>query len=356
MKTEQVYKENAHPNKETILSVKNVKKYFDVTSNRLKREKTYLKAVDDVSLDVIKGETLGIVGESGCGKSTLGNLIMGILDATDGEIVIDNSKWSELNKKEIRTKRKDVQMIFQDPFSSLNPRMKVFDIIAEPLRTYKIKKGKELEEEVYNLMQTVGLRSNVANRFPHEFSGGQRQRIGIARALALKPKLIICDEPVSALDVSIQAQILNLLKDLQKEYNLTFVFIGHGMPAVKFISDRIAVMYLGKIVEIAPKDSLFNNTTHPYTDALLKSIPISNPSMRDEKDFKELSGELPNPENPPSGCNFHTRCPFAQDICKKKIPELQERVTGHYSACHFPLNKNNTNSNDDSQTQRLVSN
>lgn len=332
-------RESSYIENETILEVRNLKKYFDVTSNKLKKEKVYLKAVNDVSFDVRKGETLGVVGESGCGKSTLGNVVMGLLDATGGEVIIDSSKWNELSKKEIRKKCRDIQMIFQDPFSSLNPRMKVFDIIAEPLITHRVKVGKELEDEVYNLLETVGLNSEAAKKFPHEFSGGQRQRIGIARAIALKPKIIICDEPVSALDVSIQAQILNLLKDLQESLGLTFVFIGHGMPAVKFISDRIAVMYLGRIVELAEKNELFSNTLHPYTDALLNSIPVTNPNLRERETEYEIQGELPNPVNPPSGCPFHTRCPIAKDICKENFPEFKEHIDGHFAACHFPLNK-----------------
>lgn len=329
---------NKEKQQNSILKVKNLKKYFNVTSNKFSRKKTYLKAVNDVTFDVMQGETFGVVGESGCGKSTLGNVIMGLLNETSGEVIFDNSNWKSLSKKDSNAKRREIQMIFQDPFSSLNPRMKVFDIIAEPLITHKILKGKELRDEVYHLLNLVGLGNDAAKRFPHEFSGGQRQRIGIARAISLKPKLIICDEPVSALDVSIQAQILNLLKDLQDSQGLTFVFIGHGMPAVKFISDRIAVMYLGKIVELADKESLFNNTIHPYTKTLLSSIPISNPLQRTDTPVNTVIGEIPDPTNPPKGCPFHTRCPIAQDICKQKEPVYKEHFEGHYAACHFPNN------------------
>lgn len=324
---------------ESLLIVNNLKKHFNLSNSNFTKNKRYLRAVDGVDLHVNKGETLGIVGESGCGKSTLGNLIMGLLEPTEGDITFDNQPWNKLPKKVKREKRKDIQMIFQDPFSSLNPRMKVFDIVAEPLRTHRIKSGKALKEEVYHLLEVVGLDPSVASRYPHEFSGGQRQRIGIARAIALKPKLIVCDEPVSALDVSIQAQILNLLNKLQEEFNLTFIFIGHGLPAVKFISDRIAVMYLGKIVELADKDALFDNPLHPYTNALLNSNPISNPKERDTQEKILLKGELPNPENPPSGCPFHPRCPIAQEKCKEIVPKLERLESGHTVACHYPMEK-----------------
>lgn len=242
-----------------LLEVRGLKKYFDVSSGWLKKEKQYLKAVDDIDFKVKPGETLGIVGESGCGKSTTGNLIMNLLEKTEGEIIFEGVDLTKLSSVELRRKRSDIQMIFQDPYSSLNPRMRVFDIIAEPLRTHKVAKGKELEKQVYDLMDVVGLDRSYSSRYPHEFSGGQRQRIGIARALALKPKLIICDEPVSALDVSIQSQILNLMVKLQKEFNLTFIFIAHGLPVIKHISNRVAVMYLGKIVEMTTKEKLFKN-------------------------------------------------------------------------------------------------
>ncbi|MDF0726012.1 ATP-binding cassette domain-containing protein [Cytobacillus sp. S13-E01] len=320
-----------------LLEVKGLKKYFDVSEGLFKRKKQYLRAVDGIDFRVKQGETLGIVGESGCGKSTTGNLIMHLLDKTEGEIIFEGVELSSLSAEELRKKRSEIQMIFQDPFSSLNPRMRVFDIIAEPLITHRQVKKKELEEQVYELMDVVGLDRSYARRFPHEFSGGQRQRIGIARAIALKPKLVICDEPVSALDVSIQSQILNLMARLQKEFNLTFIFIGHGLPAVKHISDRIAVMYLGKIVEITTKEKLFDQPLHPYTEGLLSAVPLADPFLRDKKNRIILEGDIPSPANPPSGCRFHTRCAYAQDKCKIDVPELIEENTEHFVACHFPL-------------------
>lgn len=325
---------------EEILAVKNLKKHFPVNHQPFKKEKEYLKAVDGVDLSVYKGETLGIVGESGCGKSTLGNLIMGLLQPTEGEVYFNGVEISKMKERELKKYRVDYQMIFQDPFSSLNPRMRVFDLIAEPLLTHKKLSKKELEVEVHRLMVDVGLDPSYTSRYPHEFSGGQRQRIGIARALALKPKLIICDEPVSALDVSIQAQILNLLGELQKKYDLTYVFISHGLPALRHISDRIGVMYLGNMVELATKEALFKKPMHPYTNGLLASLPISDPRLRRaDKDEVILEGDIPSPVHPPSGCKFHTRCPFAQEKCKIVVPEFEEREEGHYVACHFPLNQ-----------------
>lgn len=320
-----------------LLEVIGLKKYFDLSSGWFSKKKTYLKAVDSVDLFIKEGETLGVVGESGCGKSTLANLIMRFLKESEGNIIFDGKDLTKLNEEEMRKIRHDIQIIFQDPFSSLNPRKRVFNIIAEPLRVHMIAKGKELEKRVFELMELVGLDPSYSRRFPHEVSGGQRQRIGIARALALRPKLIICDEPVSALDVSIQAQILNLLKDLQREFKLTYLFIGHGLPAVKHFSDRIAVMYLGKIVEITTKEQLFNQPLHPYTEALLSAVPIPDPTLRYRKNGKILEGELPSPTNPPSGCRFHTRCPYATDICKSEMPLLKEEKEEHFVACHFPL-------------------
>lgn len=320
-----------------MLEVKGLRKYFDVTEGWLEKERKHLHAVDGIDLEIKRGETFGIVGESGCGKSTLGNVIMNLIEPTEGKIIFDSVDLSTLSKEELRKKRIDMQMVFQDPFSSLNPRMRVFDIIAEPLRTHQVAKGAELERKVYELMDIVGLDRGYSRRYPHEFSGGQRQRIGIARALALKPKLIICDEPVSALDVSIQAQILNLLAKLQKEFKLTYIFIAHGLPVVKHISDRIAVMYLGKILELAPKGKLFERPLHPYTEGLLASVPISDPAYRQKAQRLLLTGELPSPVNPPQGCRFHTRCPFVNEKCKSEEPKLAEYSEEHYVACHYPL-------------------
>jgi oligopeptide/dipeptide ABC transporter ATP-binding protein len=317
-----------------LLEVKGLKKYFPLKKGIFAKKAGYVRAVDGLDFFVRRGETLGIVGESGCGKSTAGQLILRLLDETEGEIWFEDRDLTKLNKEEIRKMRRDLQIIFQDPFASLNPRMKVEDIIAEPLKVHGLYKGAELKQKVAELLEVVGLGPHHASRHPHEFSGGQRQRIGIARALALKPKLIVCDEPVSALDVSIQSQILNLLKKLQKEFQLTYIFIAHGLPAVKHISDRIAVMYLGKIVELADCDALFDHPMHPYTEALISAVPIPDPTQRKARIV--LQGDLPSPSNPPSGCNFHTRCPYVQEICRQTEPPLQQVTEVHYSACHFP--------------------
>lgn len=321
--------------KKVLLDVQGLKKYFEVKEGFFNTQ--LLKAVDEISFKVYEGETLGIVGESGCGKSTTGNLLIHLIEKTEGTIVFDGRNFDDMTSEEIRSLRSDIQMIFQDPFSSLNPRMKVIDIISEPIRTHTNKRKEEIKQEVYNLMEAVGLDKSYVNRYPHEFSGGQRQRIGIARAIALRPKLVICDEPISALDVSIQAQILNLLMQLQKDYQLTFIFIAHGLPAVKYISDRIAVMYLGKIVEITTRDQLFEKPLHPYTVSLVSAVPLPDPTIRDVRKRIILEGDVPSNVNLPSGCRFHTRCPFATEKCKIESPELVEHEQGHEVACFYPL-------------------
>lgn len=319
---------------EALLEVKNLVKHFPITQGIIFSKKVEaVQAVDDVSFTVNKGETLGLVGESGCGKSTTGRVILRLIEATSGEVRFEGRNILTLNAKEMRELRKDMQIIFQDPYASLNPRMTVGDIIAEPLKIHGLAKGKERQKRVQELLEVVGLASYHARRYPHEFSGGQRQRIGIARALAVRPKLIICDEPVSALDVSIQAQVINLLQDLQKEFGLTYLFIAHDLSVVKHISDRVAVMYLGKIVELADKYELFDNAQHPYTQALLSAIPVPDPHYKRERII--LQGDVPSPINPPSGCRFHTRCPKVMDICKVQVPESVEVSPNHWVACHL---------------------
>lgn len=322
---------------EYLLEVNNLRKYFPVEKNIFGRVKRQLHAVDGVSFRVKRGETLGIVGESGCGKSTVGNTIVGLLGSDGGEIIFEGEDISKLNSREMRSRRAGIQMIFQDPYSSLNPRMRVGDIIAEPFRTHKIASGAELRDRVNACMEAVGLDTSYVDRYPHEFSGGQRQRIGIARAIALNPKMIICDEPVSALDVSIQAQILNLLAQLQEKYGLTYIFIAHGLPAVQHISTNIAVMYLGKIVEIASKEEIFKNPKHPYTEGLLRAVPIPDPTLR-QKRGEILDGDLPSSVDLPVGCRFQTRCPYAQEQCRQQEPSMQEIEPNHFVSCHFPLN------------------
>ena len=318
-------------NSEKILEVHHLKKYF-------KTGKSVLKAVDDVSFFIRKGETLGVVGESGCGKTTCGRTCIGIYDRTEGEVLYKGKNVHQLNEREKKEFTKEVQIIFQDPYSSLDPKMKVGDIIAEGLRAHKMCASKEEERKVVReLLETVGLNSEHATRYIHEFSGGQRQRIGIARALAVEPEFIVCDEPISALDVSIQAQIVNLLIHLQKEKGLTYLFIAHDLSMVKHISDRVCVMYLGTIAEITDSISLYSNPKHPYTQALLSAIPIPDPKVEEEKKRIKLEGELPSPINPPIGCRFQNRCKYACDRCRQERPELKEVDPGHWVACHRVL-------------------
>lgn len=317
-----------------LLEVNNLKKYFPVKAGVFRKTVGHVKAVDDISFYIKEGETLGLVGESGCGKSTTGATILRLEEATDGEVIFEGKDVLSLNKKDLREMRKEMQIIFQDPYASLNPRMTVADIVGEPLDIHNlVKDKKERNEKVKELLDSVGLTPEHMNRYPHEFSGGQRQRIGVARALAVDPKLIIADEPVSALDVSIQAQVINLLQDLQNEYGLTYLFIAHDLSVVKHISDRVAVMYLGKIVEMTDKKDLYDNPLHPYTQSLLSAIPIPDPTFKKERVI--LEGDVPSPVNPPSGCRFHPRCPKAMDICSQVEPEFKEYDKGHYAACHL---------------------
>ena len=318
---------------DNILEVNNLKKHFPITGGIFKRQINSVKAVDGLNFNVKRGETLGLVGESGCGKSTTGKVLLRLLDATEGEVKFEGKDIHKLDKENLRNLRKEMQMIFQDPYASLNPRMTVAEIVGEPLDIHNLAKGKEKEERVRELLDMVGLSSKFAKRYPHEFSGGQRQRIGIARALAVDPEVIVCDEPVSALDVSIQAQVINLMEDLQDELGLTYIFIAHDLSVVRHISDRVAVMYLGKIVELADKDDLYDSPKHPYTKALLSAIPVPDPQVEREKII--LEGDVPSPINPPSGCAFHTRCPYAEDICKREEPVFEEKGEDHLAACHF---------------------
>ena len=321
-----------------LLNVKNLKKYFPIEKGFLRRVAGYIKAVDDVNFFIREGETLGLVGESGCGKTTLGRCVLRGIEPTSGEIQFraEGKEFIEmvgLDNRSLRAMRKHAQMIFQDPYSSLDPRMTVLDIIGEPLYANNMAKGKELEERVKSLVNVVGLEVKHLKRYPHAFSGGQRQRIGIARALATNPRLIVADEPVSALDVSIQAQILNLLQDLQQEFHLTYLFVAHDLSVIEHISDRVSVMYVGKMVELAETEELFLHPKHPYTEALMSAIPKPDPDLKMERII--LPGEVANPANPPSGCYFHPRCKYAQDICKKESPIWDEVETDHFVACHF---------------------
>jgi oligopeptide transport system ATP-binding protein len=320
----------------TLIDVKGLKVHFPIKGGILNRTVATVKAVDGVDLFVPRGETLGLVGESGCGKSTTGRAILQLIRPTAGSVSFEGVDLTKLSNDQVRRKRSEMQMIFQDPYGSLDPRFTVGQIISEPLENFKRGNQKEVRDEVGHLLEVVGLNPYYVNRFPHEFSGGQRQRIGIARALALHPKLVIADEPVSALDVSIQAQVLNLLKDLQEKFGLTYLFVAHNLSVVKHISDRVAVMYLGRVAELADSEELYKLPLHPYTQALLSAIPVPDPEIESRRKRIILEGDVPSPVNPPSGCNFHPRCWKAQQICREVIPPLEAKQPNHYAACHFP--------------------
>jgi oligopeptide transport system ATP-binding protein len=314
--------------KKLLLQVNDLVKYFNIGKQKL-------KAVDHISFNIYEGETLGLVGESGCGKTTAGRTLLRLYEPTGGKVFFRDKNIFELNRKEVKKMRRKMQMIFQDPYASLNPRSTIEDIIAEPLDIHGMASGEERKNRVYELLKLVGLDKDHAGRFPHEFSGGQRQRVGIARALAVEPEFIVCDEPISALDVSIQAQVVNLLKELQGKMGLTYLFIAHDLSMVRYISDRVAVMYLGSIVELSNSQELYDNPLHPYTKALLSAIPIPDPMLQRKRQRIILEGDVPSPINPPEGCKFVDRCPIAKDFCREKRPLLEEVRKGHFTACHF---------------------
>ena len=328
---------------EALLEVTDLVKHFPIKSGIIiDRQIGAVQAVDGVSFTVDKGETIGLVGESGCGKSTLARSILQLIKPTSGSVRFDGTELTELGRRQLRPLRREMQMIFQDPYASLNPRKRIGQIVGDPLKLHGVASGDELKQRVQTLLDRVGLSAEHYNRFPHEFSGGQRQRIGVARALSLEPKLIIADEPVSALDVSIQAQIINLLEDIQNEFGLTYVFVAHDLGVVRHVSDRIAVMYLGKIVELGPAEEVYNNPIHPYTVSLLSAVPIPDPRLNAAREHVVLEGDVPSPANPPKACRFHTRCPRATDICSEVEPELVNYGGGHWAACHHPVGRSAT--------------
>ena len=327
-------------NGQALLEVTDLVKHFPIKSGIvIDRQIGAVQAVDGVSFTVDKGETIGLVGESGCGKSTLARSILQLIKPTSGSVRFDGTELTELGRRQLRPLRREMQMIFQDPYASLNPRKRIGQIVGDPLKLHGVASGDELKQRVQTLLDRVGLSAEHYNRFPHEFSGGQRQRIGVARALSLEPKMIIADEPVSALDVSIQAQIINLLEDIQDEFGLTYVFVAHDLGVVRHVSDRIAVMYLGKIVELGPAEDVYNNPIHPYTVSLLSAVPIPDPRLNAAREHVVLEGDVPSPANPPKACRFHTRCPRATDICAEVEPELVNYGGGHWAACHHPVGR-----------------
>jgi peptide/nickel transport system ATP-binding protein len=328
------------PARESLLEIDRLEVHFPLNKGLLRKSKFTLKAVDGVSLSINRGETFGLVGESGCGKTTTGRAIVSAVEATGGEIRYvtergDSVELTQLKGRNLKPMRKEIRMVFQDPFSSLNPRMTVLQTVSEPLKAFKVASGRDAEDRVADLLQRVGLRREYLRRYPHAFSGGERQRISIARALALDPRLVVLDEAVSALDVSVRAQILNLLQDLQGEFDLTYLFISHDLSVIEHICDRVAVMYVGKIIELAPTDELFQQPLHPYTESLMSAVPIPDPRLRNRRDRIRLKGEVADPVNPPSGCYFHPRCPYAKDRCETEYPELREISSGRFAACHF---------------------